>query len=290
MLIQRIITAVALLAILLPALFASTALPFVVCAWVLLSLGAWEWARLNGLAFGGSVVYALVCAVLCFVAYFLSWTQGFGGVWASVWLVVGAAWVLGGAWCLAKGVVGWAGLSQVFRLGLGLAVLFTAWLAVAQSRQIGANFLLSAMALVWVADIGAYAGGRMLSKHWPVKLAPAISPGKTWVGAISGVVCSFGLALLWVWADRTWGSVLGASSLPSRLLSAGPHLLLVGIVFLVAMAIVGDLFESLMKRAAGAKDSSRLLPGHGGVLDRVDALLPAIPLALMLAALLERVG
>lgn len=291
MLIQRIITAVALLAILLPALFAATAMPFVVCAWVLLSLGAWEWARLNGVGFGGSVGYGLVCAVMCVGAYGLSWSQGFGGVWATVWLIAGAAWVLGGAWCLAKGVIGWGALPRSMRLLVGLAVLFLAWLAVAQARQIGANFLLSALALVWVADIGAYAGGRMLSRYWPPKLAPAISPGKTWMGAISGAMCSLLLAGIWIWAERMHGGVAwGAASLPTRLYTAGPLMLLIGVVFVVAMAIVGDLFESLMKRAAGAKDSSRLLPGHGGVLDRVDALLPAVPLALMLAALLERLA
>ena len=290
MLLPRVLTAIALLAVLLPALFAATPLPFVVCAWVLLSLAAWEWARLNGAGGRHAVAYGLFCAALCVVAYTLGWSSAGAPVWASVWLLVTAAWVLLSTLSVTKGVTGWRAVPAGFRLSMGLCVLFFAWLSVAQARSLGVNFLLSALALVWVADIGAYAGGRMLSRHLPTKLAPAISPGKTWVGAASGLVASLVLAVCWVALEQRYSGAAmswGAPSLPARLSQAGVLLMVLGVAAYVALAIVGDLFESLIKRAAGAKDSSALLPGHGGVLDRVDALLPTMPMALMLANVLE---
>jgi len=122
--------------------------------------------------------------------------------------------------------------------------------------------VLAIMAVVWLADIGAYFSGRRFGKH---KLAPAISPGKTWEGAIGGgvLVLAYGLLL--------------SSRLPAAL--AGNLLLLLPVLLLLtAISIVGDLFESLLKRQAGLKDSSNVLPGHGGVLDRIDSLTSTMPL------------
>jgi phosphatidate cytidylyltransferase len=160
---------------------------------------------------------------------------------------------------------------------LGLLLLWLAWLALAQAREQGLNFILSVFCLVWMADSAAYFGGRRFGRR---KLAPAISPGKSWEGAVSGLIGVLVMALLWLALDG------GRSSLYGRLMAAhGPLLLVAGVLLLVGMSVVGDLFESLVKRAAGAKDSSTLLPGHGGVLDRVDALLPVFPIALALTAL-----
>ena len=141
------------------------------------------------------------------------------------------------------------------------------------ARLVGLGFLLSVLLLVWMADIAAYFGGKVFGRR---KLAPAISPGKTWEGAISGLLGVVLLAACWIWADPH------GASLYARLWALGPVLAVLSLVFLVAMSVVGDLAESLVKRSAGAKDSSQLLPGHGGVLDRVDALLPVLPLAMML--------
>jgi len=134
--------------------------------------------------------------------------------------------------------------------------------------------------LVWVADVFAYFAGRALGGQFSrVKLAPSISPGKSWEGVWGGMAGVLLLALGWLW--------LGAGqSLYARLAyKHGLAMMLLAAVFLAAMSVVGDLVESLIKRSAGAKDSSGLLPGHGGVLDRVDALLPTLPLAMMLASL-----
>jgi CDP-diglyceride synthetase len=141
-------------------------------------------------------------------------------------------------------------------------LLLPVWLALVQLRQAGPLALLAIMAVVWLADIGAYFAGRSLGKH---KLAPSISPGKTWEGAIGG-----GVAVL------VYGLLL-SSRLPA-ILAGNLPLLLVVLVLLTAISILGDLFESLLKRQAGLKDSSKVLPGHGGVLDRIDSLTSTLPL------------
>jgi len=156
-----------------------------------------------------------------------------------------------------------------------------AWLAMAQARVIGVNFLLSLLLLVWVADIFAYFAGRAFGTRFTrSKLAPAISPGKSWEGVWGGMAGVVLLAGVWVWADAAWQAPV--ASFYSRLADKGWWLLLLAVLFMAAMSVVGDLVESLIKRSAGVKDSSGLLPGHGGVLDRVDALLPTLPLAMML--------
>jgi phosphatidate cytidylyltransferase len=198
-----------------------------------------------------------------------------------LWIVAGAAWVLAGAWVLQRGVLAWSGYPRGGRLVAGLVALWLAWLAVAQARVIGINFLFSILLLVWVADIFAYFAGRAFGGRFSQgKLAPSISPGKSWEGVWGGMAGVVTLAFVWRWADTAWA--ITVPSLYSHLGRQGAWLLLIAVVFMAAMSVVGDLFESLVKRSAGVKDSSGLLPGHGGVLDRVDALLPTLPLAMML--------
>ena len=148
----------------------------------------------------------------------------------------------------------------------------------AQARNVGINFLLSVMCVVWAADISAYFCGRAFGKR---KLAPTISPGKSWEGVYGGVAGVLLLALGWLWMESQF-----SLDSPSLFLLLRQRLgyggLLLAALLLTALSVMGDLFESLVKRAAGAKDSSALLPGHGGVLDRVDALLPVLPAALAL--------
>ena len=128
-----------------------------------------------------------------------------------------------------------------------------------------------------MADVAAYAGGKTFGKR---KLAPTLSPGKSWEGALSGALGVVILGLVWVWIDgQGWSDSL---SLFSLLWAHGPVWALLAVLGMSAMSVVGDLLESLVKRSAGMKDSSQLLPGHGGVLDRVDALLPVLPLAMLL--------
>ena len=281
MLKTRIITAVVLLALLLPALFYPSFEPFCALTLLLIAAGAWEWGRLNGLPQPAAVALGLLCVALCA----LSWAAG----WLLrplplLWTLAGSAWVLVGAWLLRAGVPGWPRIPKAVRLVGGLAALWLAWLAVAQARVIGINFLLSVLLLVWMADIAAYFAGRAFGTRFvKSKLAPAISPGKSWEGVWGGMVGVVVLALAWVWADAALQ--VGVASFYTRLASKSHAFLLLAVLFMAAMSVVGDLVESLIKRAAGVKDSSGLLPGHGGVLDRVDALLPTLPLALMLSSL-----
>lgn len=278
MLKQRVITALVMLLILLPAMFYRSPEPFCAIALVLIAAGAWEWARLNGYAQSASLGIGVVCGLLCAAAWWSGWLNR---SLAGLWLAAGAVWVLAGAWVLYRGVAAWAVHPRALRLLAGLLALCVAWLAVAQARVIGINFLLSILVLVWVADIGAYFAGRTFGGRFSrSKLAPSISPGKSWEGVWGGMVGVMALAFVWRWADAAW-----ASSVPSFYTQLGRQsgwLLLIAAIFMTVMSVVGDLFESLVKRSAGVKDSSGLLPGHGGVLDRVDALLPTLPLAMML--------
>ncbi len=281
MLKQRVITAMALLAVLLPALFYSTPFPFGLVALVLIAAGGWEWGRLNGCGQVFSIFLASATALLCVLAWYFGLLEK---PLQMLWVFVGAAWVMAGAGLLRLGVPGWARLPKALRLLGGVVVLFLAWLAIAQARVIGINFLLSVLLLVWVADIFAYFAGRTFGGRFSKsKLAPGISPGKSWEGVWGGMVGVVVLAFAWLALDRQMAGFGG--SLYARLWAQhGVIVMLLAVVFLAAMSVVGDLVESLIKRSAGAKDSSGLLPGHGGVLDRVDALLPTLPLAMMLVS------
>lgn len=281
MLKQRVITALILLLVLLPALFYRSPAPFCAFALVLISAGAWEWGRLNGYGRTASLLCGLVCAIASATAWWFGMLEQSLGL---LWILAGATWVLAGAWLLRGGVADWSGHPRTVRLVLGLVALWLAWLAVAQARVIGINFLLSILVLVWVADIFAYFSGKAFGGRIArTKLAPSISPGKSWEGVWGGMAGVVVLAFVWRWADAAWS--VPVPSLFSHIGAKGQWLLLIAAVFLAAMSVVGDLIESLVKRSAGVKDSSGLLPGHGGVLDRVDALLPTLPLAMMLYSL-----
>ncbi len=281
MLKQRVITAVVMLAFLLPALFAPMAWPFALLMLLMAGAAAWEWGRLNSASSGVSVAMGGAVAAACGLAMAAGWVRvGPNVAW---WLAFGV-WVLGGALALKVGPGAWHTLPRVVRWLLGAAAIWTAWLALSSAKATGINFILSIFCLVWVADIAAYFGGKAFGRR---KLALAISPGKSWEGAWSGVVGVQLLAFGWVQADRHWnlGQIDSASLFSVLLDRFGVAGLVLALVFLSAMSVVGDLVESLVKRSAGAKDSSGLLPGHGGVLDRVDALLPVFPIAMALSTL-----
>ena len=275
MLKQRVITAMILLAILLPALFYKTPVPFCALALLMIAAGAWEWGRLNAIGFIGSLGLAALCVLACG----LSWYAGFlERPLPMLWAVAGTAWVLTGSWLLRSGVAGWSRIPKGLRLAGGLVALWAAWLAISQARVMGIEFLLSVLLLVWVADIFAYFAGRTFGgKFSKGKLAPSISPGKSWEGVWGGMAGVGVLSLVWFF----WGGDTLYSQLAQR---HGMALMLLAVIFMAAMSVAGDLVESLIKRSAGVKDSSGLLPGHGGVLDRVDALLPTLPLAMMLVS------
>jgi phosphatidate cytidylyltransferase len=301
MLKQRVVTGLALMAILLPTLMSDAAWPFAVLTLVFITAAGWEWSRLNeapglrawllGAAVGGA------CVVVAREFHLPLWndvaevtvphvhTAGLALVGfvapAEVWLWATALWVLGGALALRHGMAHWHRVPQGLRCLLGLVLLVLAWMALVESKAQGLNFLMSVLCLVWAADIGAYFGGRALGKH---KLAPSISPGKSWEGVAAGVLAVLLLATGWLWVDQHLG--VDAPSIYSRLQwGLGMPGMVLALLALAALSVVGDLFESLIKRQAGAKDSSQLLPGHGGVLDRIDALLPVLPVSLALMTL-----
>ena len=277
MLKQRIITALVLLAFLMPALMVERNWPFAVLMLIAMAAAGWEWARLNG-AGRFAIVLGIGLGIACALALLAGWTTRAPRL---VWWTAMAIWVLGGAWALRAGVAGWPRVPRAVRLAVGLVALWTAWLAMAHAKTGGLNFILSIFMLVWTADVFAYFGGRAFGRR---KLAPAISPGKSWAGVWSGMAGAVLVAIGWIAFD---GSGLAYNDSFYTIVETRwtGFAVLPVVIFLVAMSVVGDLFESLVKRSAGAKDSSGLLPGHGGVLDRIDALLPVFPIALALAPL-----
>lgn len=275
MLRQRVVTAVVLLALLLPALFAANPWPFALLTLALIGAGAWEWGRLNGA--GGAVAVMLAVLVVALGAAML-WIDPAPSQKALLWQAGAVLWLIGGAAALRFGPAGWARVPRLLRWAIGVALLAVGWAAIANARVAGLNFVLSVMCVVWAADIAAYFGGRAFGRR---KLAPTISPGKTWEGAAAGFAGVALVAIVWL-ALEAMLPVDSASVFRLMLQRGGAGALLAAIALLTGSSIVGDLFESLIKRAAGAKDSSRLLPGHGGVLDRIDALLPVLPIALAL--------
>lgn len=275
------ITAIVMLAFLLPAVFYPDSTAFMGLTIVLIAAGAWEWSNLNQCKPLTAYGVAALSGAGCLVA----WYYGFALLpYRGLWLTAGVVWVLGGVWLLRGGVEVWVRVPQIIRVAIGVSALWLAWLAVVQARAAGINFLVSTMVLVWIADVFAYFFGRALGGRFiKVKLAPTISPGKTWEGALGGMIGVLVAAGVWRLADALSGT--SDLSVFSRLGQYGLLFMFLSVAFLAAMSVVGDLVESLFKRSAGFKDSSGLLPGHGGVLDRLDALLPVLPLAMMLTSI-----
>lgn len=275
MLRQRIITALVLVGLLLGALTLDSNWPFAVLTLGLIAAAGWEWARLNKAGAAASIAIGLLLAAAGAVALSVGLHTRAP---PALWWAATAAWVALGAVALRSGPKAWPHLPGVARWAVGLVVLWAAWLAIAHARVVGINFLLSVLCLVWMADVAAYFGGRAWGRR---KLAPSISPGKSWEGVWSGMAGVLALSVLWIWIDGRFA--VDGPSLYSRLWQAhGALAMAAALLALCGLSVMGDLIESLVKRAAGAKDSSRLLPGHGGVLDRVDALLPVVPAALAL--------
>lgn len=276
MLKARVVTALVLLAGFLIALFWLPFAGWMVFAGAVAGAGAWEWGGLIKLDRPSRWGYASGSLAVCLVLALSTFDAGSGLLTKApllAWILAPAAlyWVLGvPAWLAAK----WPTPGGMTGMLIGWLVLIPACLALVQLRGIGPLFVLATLALVWVADIAAYFSGRAFGRH---KLAPSISPGKTWegvAGALVGVL-AYGFA-----AAGAAGRLAGLSALALGLFAAA-------LLVLAAVSIVGDLFESLVKRQAGVKDSGSLLPGHGGVLDRIDSLTATLPLVGLTMLLLE---
>lgn len=277
MLKQRIITALIMLAVLLPALFHSRIEFFALLTLVMIAAAGWEWCRLNGIQGSWSVAVGMGLGGLMGLLWWFSVLDQ--AQWV-IWMVASGVWALIAVTLLTRGVSQWGMWPAGLRLAGGCLLLAAAWLALVEARKMGLVYLLSVLTLVWMADIAAYFGGKTWGRR---KLAPTISPAKSWEGAYSGFAGVCGLAAFWIWYDglRQDDSV----SIFGIMLAHGWIWLALAVISLTAMSVIGDLIESLVKRSVGVKDSSGLLPGHGGVLDRVDALLPVLPVALMFTQL-----
>ena len=272
MLKTRVITALVLLAVLLPILFLLPAIYIGAFFLAALLAAAWEWSTLlSPQARLAAWLYTLFCLAIILVLLGMQNTS-----WQFALLLLAVIfWFFVAPFILAKGINLSLQKLRPFYVVLGLILLPATWFSLVFLRELGLVFLLTSIALVWVADIGAYFIGKAFGKR---KLAVQISPGKSVEGAIGGLVLSYGYTLLCVIYLPFESTLFGAWAIRFGWV---PMFLMVTV--LVAFSIFGDLFESQLKRLAGVKDSSHLLPGHGGVLDRVDALIPTMPIAALLA-------
>lgn len=274
MLKSRVITAVILLALLLAALFALPPAGWIALVILMVLQGVAEWSRLAALSTRNANLFwwatlLIMLAIVWFDGHYSAQQQLLLHLLvyacaALLWLFIVPAWML----------IGWKVRKPLPMVLTGWAVLIPTGLAMLDLRVISPWLLLFVMCLVWVADISAYFAGRRFGKN---KLAPSISPGKTWEG-VMGALLGVSLYVLLAWEFSPYSN--HGELLPGLLLASW---------WWVGLAVFGDLFESLIKRQAGVKDSGALLPGHGGLLDRIDALTATLPLA-ALAILLQHLN
>jgi phosphatidate cytidylyltransferase len=273
MLKTRIVTALVLLAVLLPVLYSNNYTAFAVVATAFFGAAVWETFRL----FNPTSNKALIVAAFWTAAF--AWTFFFNdtGTSRTFWFVISVmVWLLRFAPSLKTGLPPLGSVANTL-LSLTYAVsLVGCFAAIVTLYAYSPLYLLSVLAIVWAADIFAYFSGKAFGKR---KLAPSISPGKSWEGAIGGGIAVLVIATLVI----VFGGDTLANTFPVRVqASLGWAVTYLTLILIVAASIVGDLFESQLKRRAGMKDSSKLLPGHGGVLDRIDALVPVLPLAALI--------
>lgn len=263
MLKTRVITALFIAAVLIPAIFLMDRTAWAVLTGLITAIGGWEFARLAGFCPSGQWRFGILLGVLTLgaalglPAALLDTLGPFAlGVSVMFWLGIVPFWLR----------ARWQGIAHWKMALVGLVVLLPTWYALIALRERAPAWLFAALLLVALADISAYFFGRAFGRR---KLAPNISPGKTWEGAF-GAMGTVTVVVLFAQL------LLGAPDV-GRLV-----LLAVLMPVLTLVSIAGDLFESLLKRQVGLKDSSQLLPGHGGILDRIDSHTAALPLMALL--------
>lgn len=267
MLATRLATAVALLGVFVAALFALPDRWWAALLLVPLLLAGWEWARLGGWGRAACAVYSGALSTGAALLWLTASTAVVSSpravetaVYAAgcaFWLLVAPAWL---AWR-------WRIRSAAILAATGFLVLLPAWLALARLQSEPVR-LLAVLAVVWLADSAAYLAGSRWGRH---RLAPDVSPGKSWEGLVGAAM-----------AVAVYYAVLSGTGTPWTG-SGGAAL----VVVVTVTSVVGDLFESWLKRQAGVKDSGALLPGHGGVLDRIDSLTSSLPFAALILAHLD---
>lgn len=259
MLKTRVLTSLALLISFLLALFYLPANIWEVILLVVIVIGASEWSAISGLRGYGKLAYELLVAVLCFLSFSLL-SQSFLLLepiqyQIKFWVILTSTllWLLVVPFLLISATNSY---SAYLKLLLGLIVLMGAWFSFLSIYKISPLLLLITLATVWIADSAAYFAGKKFGKH---KLAPSISPGKTWEGVVGAflAVTIYGLCIVYFFKLAYW--------------------IVLGFWCILILSIIGDLFESQLKRQAGLKDSGSILPGHGGVLDRMDGIVSTLP-------------
>ncbi|MBU1222931.1 MAG: phosphatidate cytidylyltransferase [Gammaproteobacteria bacterium] len=261
---SRVRTALVLLAVFVPAVLWASAWLWAILMAGMIGMAAFEWARLSHFPPRSARIYAALLALGA-----LALRYGLAADWPAVqsalialavafWLLVAPLWLLGR----------WHAEQPFVRAVAGVMVLLPTWVALLYLHTRGPGVLLGVMAIAWIADTAAYFVGRRFGRH---KLAPTISPGKTWEGVAGALVA---LALY-------------AAALSAVIGMPLPALFLM-LAALLYVSVLGDLFESWIKRVSGMKDSGDVLPGHGGVLDRIDALTSTLPIATGMLMWLER--
>jgi len=259
MLKQRLLTAFILAPLALWGLFGLEGTYFAVFTGIVIGIGAWEWARLSGFKLSGQLIFPAFILLMLYGIY-----QQSERLEEALWL--GLVW-----WLVALFfVITYPGTTRIWRcpprrLIMGIFILIPAWAGFVLLREQGWFWLLYVLFIAWTADVFAYFAGRAFGKH---KLAPAVSPGKSWEGVAGGLV---GTSLL----------CTGASLYQNFSLNQFGLLLIITLI-VTGVSVLGDLTESLVKRESGMKDSSQLLPGHGGIMDRIDSLTSAIPVFTLL--------
>ena len=266
MLKQRVITAVAMASAFLALLFFAPAHLFIGVVGLVFALGAWEWSNLAGFsALLARVTYTVGVLVAALAAYFMLDSLADVATLKRLMMFACLWWAIALLWVQSYPASALLWRSSWMKALIGVLVLVPAWLAVAYLRlqEQGVALVLFVLLLVAAADNGAYFSGRAFGGR---KLAPAVSPGKTWAGV--------------------WGGLPGAMVVG---LLYGFYVLELPVVFLLffsasvaAVSVLGDLLESMFKRERGIKDSSHILPGHGGILDRLDGIVAALPVAVLL--------
>ncbi|MBA2483009.1 MAG: phosphatidate cytidylyltransferase [Nitrosomonas sp.] len=264
MLKTRILTVALILPLFLAALFYLPQIFWAALLLVLTIIGAHEWCKLAKFSLNNTTLYLILTTLLGGELLFLlsvavvtdPYSQSFIALYvlSLIFWVVGAPILLSTNYPLKNPLV-W--------MLMGWVILLPTCLALYQLRMINPFLLLGLMATVWISDTAAYFTGRLFGKH---KLAITISPGKTWEGVMGAMVAVLCYALLWDYLAEE--ELLAEFFVPLLLM-------------LVVLGVIGDLFESLVKRQAGVKDSGNFLPGHGGILDRIDALTSTLPVAML---------
>ncbi|HJU23254.1 MAG TPA: phosphatidate cytidylyltransferase [Casimicrobiaceae bacterium] len=269
----RLATGIVLIVVVLVALFVLPLLAFGIVLLIAVAGIGFEWAALIGIRALSRTLFTMLVFVLGAVLLWLCGTRGFDAIAPIACGIATLGWIALG---IPSVFANWQPSSIVPRAIFAIVALEGAFVAIVALRAHSPWLALAAMAIVWIADTAAYFAGRSFGRR---KLASTISPGKTWEGAYGAVVAVAAYALALVPLARRAGfeGSIDASSIVAWVAFA---------VAIAALSIIGDLHESLLKRRAGAKDSGALLPGHGGILDRTDALLAAMPPVAIVATLI----